>query len=361
MSNVNSQSYKFLKAKSSNKRKSSYDFDRTLANITEELLPNTAAKQASKTTDNGDALERLTESYDKKLKQMEKVQNKRLGELGQNSENEIKRLGNQIQRGEEQNLELSDSLRAAIERIAQGRQQSAQQEGPIDEEEQPSEIASGTDYEDLLMDPDANVVVRPVKTTATPKKVEETVTSSVVKKAVNIGDSIGVGDHHYKVTNLFGLRTGNNAVSGREGQHSNGMDLVGFSADGKRSNLPIALTDGKIIGVNMQGDGSVVNPTKGKFAGVYIDLLMPDGKVMKYMHLGKDALANKADLIGKEIKRGDLLYEGDYSKGSGSQTGPHVKVSITSLDEQGKQLRDYSAPKNDPKTYALYGKYTEEH
>lgn len=361
MSNVNSQLYKTLRAKSSNKRKASYDFDRTLSSITEELLPSATQNKPSRTAKKDGELEKVTEAYDQKLRDLEREQNRRVGELGQNSEKEIKRLGNRIQSGEEQNLELSDNLKAAIERLARNKQEQGEQPSRIDSEteEVPGDETSGNSFEDSFLEP-----VAPTVRTAAPKKVEEkesATVNSVLKKSINIGDSIGVGNLSYKVTNLFGLREGNNAVPGRQGEHSNGMDMVGFSADGKVSNLPIALTDGKIIGVNMQGDGSVINPTKGKSAGVYIDLLMPDGKVMKYMHLGTDAMKNKADLLGKEIKRGDILYQGDYSKGSGSQTGPHIKVSITSLDEQGKQLRDYANPLNDPKTYALYGKYTEEH
>jgi hypothetical protein len=43
--------------------------------------------------------------------------------------------------------------------------------------------------------------------------------------AVNVGNI-------YKVTNTFGIRSGANAVPGR-GHHSKGMDMVGYSRDGK--------------------------------------------------------------------------------------------------------------------------------
>lgn len=359
MSNFNSQIYKSLRAKSANKRKASYDFDRVVSNITEELLPNSSRNKATNTPSREEDIQKVTELYDKKLRDQDRAQNKRFGELSKNSENEISKLGNRVQNSENQNLELSDSLKEAIARLSNN--QSNTKEAQPSEEvagEEEQEVATKQQESSLIEPVAPSVTALPVKNKTTPEiaKVE-----SVIKKIVNIGDSVGVGDHVYKVTNLFGIREGDNSVPGRQGKHSNGMDMVGYSKDGKVSNLPIALTDGKIVGVNMQGDGSVIKPTQGQSAGVYIDLLMPDGKVMKYMHLGKDAMKNKASLLGKEVKRGDILYEGDYSSGSGSQTGPHIKVSITSLDEKGAQLRDYSNPLNDPKTYALYGKYTEEH
>jgi hypothetical protein len=43
--------------------------------------------------------------------------------MGQNSEKELDRMSKQIQSGDEQNLELSESLRAAIEKPASKQQQ----------------------------------------------------------------------------------------------------------------------------------------------------------------------------------------------------------------------------------------------
>jgi hypothetical protein len=56
-------------------------------------------------------------------------------------------------------------------------------------------------------------------------------------------NAVNVGNNIYKVTNTFGIRSGANAVPGREGHHSKGMDMVGYSRDGKASNLPIVLTE----------------------------------------------------------------------------------------------------------------------
>jgi hypothetical protein len=47
-------------------------------------------------------------------------------------------------------------------------------------------------------------------------------------------NAVNVGNNIYKVTNTFGIRSGANAVPGREGHHSKGMDMVGYSRDGKQ-------------------------------------------------------------------------------------------------------------------------------
>jgi hypothetical protein len=43
--------------------------------------------------------------------------------MGQNSEKELDRMSKQIQSGDEQNLELSESLRAAIENLPNSNKQ----------------------------------------------------------------------------------------------------------------------------------------------------------------------------------------------------------------------------------------------
>jgi hypothetical protein len=377
MDNANSQTYRALRAKSYDKRKSTYDFDRSIEGTSEELRPNSASGNNSNASDNGQNMENISAAYDEKLKQMEKSQSKRFLEMGKSSEKELERMGNQIQRGDEKNLELSESLRAAIERLAaskqqqaEGGQQSSQEQQSItgeDGEEQGQEAqarqsSSDSSIEDGLIDPEAYVHSPRVAAAEATKATNVEAATRVAKKAINIGDAVNVGDHIYKVTNTFGIRSGANTVPGREGKHSNGMDLVGYSKDGKTSNLPISLTNGTIISINKQGDGSVVSPTAGAFAGIYAKVRDDaTGKIFNYMHLGQDAWNNKATLLNKKIKRGELLYEGDYSRGSGSQTGPHIKVSISSVDGQGKELRDFDNPLNDPKSFLLYGKQVEEY
>jgi hypothetical protein len=49
-----------------------------------------------------------------------------------------------------------------------------------------------------------------------------------------------------------------------------------------------------------------------------------------------------------------LIHEASSYRGSGSQTGPHIKVSISSIGADGKDLRDFDNPLNDPKPYFLW-------
>jgi hypothetical protein len=49
-------------------------------------------------------------------------------------------------------------------------------------------------------------------------------------------NAVNVGNNIYKVTNTFGIRSGLMLFL-EEGHHSKGMDMVGYSRDGKASNL----------------------------------------------------------------------------------------------------------------------------
>jgi hypothetical protein len=75
MDNLNSQSYRSLKAKSYNKRKSNYDFDRSMDGVSEELRPAAVARAANASNNTPDT-DQLAANYDEKLKQMEKAKEK---------------------------------------------------------------------------------------------------------------------------------------------------------------------------------------------------------------------------------------------------------------------------------------------
>jgi hypothetical protein len=69
-----------------------------------------------------------------------------------------------------------------------------------------------------------------------------------------------------------------------EGHHSKGMDMVGYSRDGKAS-TPIVLTDSTLISIRKQETALLYHPLKAS-AGVYV--VMRDdatGKTFNYMHL----------------------------------------------------------------------------
>jgi hypothetical protein len=70
-----------------------------------------------------------------------------------------------------------------------------------------------------------------------------------------------------------------------ERHHSKGMDMVGYSRDGKASNLPIVLTDSTLISIRKQGDGSIISPTKGFSRCLCSNERRRYWKDFNYMHL----------------------------------------------------------------------------
>ena len=178
------------------------------------------------------------------------------------------------------------------------------------------------------------------KVTGTPKKL-------------NLGEIIRVGgSNHIKITNLFGIRTGQNSVPGREGKHSKGVDYVGFSEDGT-SNVPIVVADGTIIAIGLDGDGKAISPTRGAALGYYADVKVETAsgpKVFRYGHLGPSLMKNKESLLNKPVVKGEALYpkppEGYVS--TGSITGPHVKLQVSSLNGS-TMAKDFE--NNDPSDY----------
>ena len=92
---------------------------------------------------------------------------------------------------------------------------------------------------------------------------------------VNQGDKFKIGSTEVTITDPFGVRN----FEGREGQHSTGIDFV--TSTGKA----VALKDGVIESVKLQGDGSIITPKEGSSAGWYVTVKHNDGTRMQYMHL----------------------------------------------------------------------------
>lgn len=175
------------------------------------------------------------------------------------------------------------------------------------------------------------------ETPATPTPEEEVSKVTGTPKKLNLGEIIRVGGaNNIKITNLFGIRTGQNSVPGREGKHSKGVDYVGFSEDGT-SNVPVVVADGTIINIGLDGDGKAISPTRGAALGYYADVKVETAsgpKVFRYGHLGPSLMKNKEALLNKPVVKGEALYpkppEGYVS--TGSITGPHVKLQVSSLN-----------------------------
>lgn len=160
---------------------------------------------------------------------------------------------------------------------------------------------------------------------------------------LSVGQVVKVGDYELTITNKFGMRVGDNDVEGRTGQHSRGVD---YTAGGR----VVAIDDGIIQGVYRQGTGEVYHPKDDDkaSAGYYIRVLnVATGITTDYMHMDKISDEEREKLMGKKISRGDSFWTAVI--GSGSQTGPHVKVS------QWKNYKDRQIEREqyDPSEYIL--------
>lgn len=355
----NKAKYRTLRAKVYSSKQRLQTFDQTINNVMNSLLPRQPQTQEKgNNAQNSPDYTKQINKLSAKLSESEK--------RNQQSSNAYKKQVNQldkkVQAGDEQNLELSQSLKKAIDRIYadKNRQAAAAKQGnnpSASAEQQAGQSEYGQGLE-AAATPAVSVSTEDGTDTTTKDgtTTEDSTVDKVIKKTISIGEYFKVGKYKYRVTNTFGIREGINAVAGREGTHSGGLDLVGYDEAGNKANLPISLTDGKIVSIIRDGDGSVMDPTQGVAGGYTMRILMGDGKIMTYMHLGEDVWKNKASLINTTVKRGDLLYEGDYSIGSGSQTAPHIKVRVSSLD-RGKIVKDHTLEENDPTNYILDGKF----
>jgi hypothetical protein len=77
------------------------------------------------------------------------------------------------------------------------------------------------------------------------------------------------------------------------------MDMVGYSRDGKASNLPIVLTDSTLISIRKQGRRFPLYLTKG-LQQVSIERLTLLEKTFNYMHLDPK-LWDEKELFEQEI------------------------------------------------------------
>ena len=168
-----------------------------------------------------------------------------------------------------------------------------------------------------------------------------------------INSVIPVGDYKYRVTNVFGERTGSNAVLNRKG-HSKGVDMVS-TIGGKNSNIPVVIADGVVVKVALEGSGKSITTAEGKAAGymVYVQLREDPSKVVGYWHLGKSVHDNGEALLGMNVYRGDVLVNDPSWTGSG--TGAHVKIVMSDYDAKSSKITsNYS--ENDPTNVILTGK-----
>jgi murein DD-endopeptidase MepM/ murein hydrolase activator NlpD len=139
--------------------------------------------------------------------------------------------------------------------------------------------------------------------------------------SLKVGEKVKLNNDEIIITDPYGIRN----FKGQEGQHSTGIDFE------TKSGKVIALKDGVITDVKLQGDGKIYHPSSGKKeAGYYITVKHDDGSKAQYMHLDPMSKEDMDSLKNKRIKRGEHIW--GYTTGSGTMTGPHVKFRLFGED-----------------------------
>jgi len=182
----------------------------------------------------------------------------------------------------------------------------------IDEDIYASEAYKNT--LDTLKDTKSTTTLSPKKEIKQEKGKTKNFDVNEGHESLGKNSSVKVGAATITVTDPYGLRS----FKGREGEHSRGMDIK--TSTGKAH----ALQDGEIVEVKLQGNGKVITPSQGKAGGYYIVIKNSDGSHTQMMHLDPMSDTDMKNLKGKKIKRGDEIW--GYTTGSGSMTGPHIKV-----------------------------------
>lgn len=354
--------YKNLKARSQGKRDRNLNRGQRLGNTRQKLAGPRKQPQASGTQGNQNyeqMLNKLQKSFDNKIQAMQKDYTSKLEASAEQSRNSIKSLGEQVEQSGNGLQELDDSMRKALKNVYDSRQP-VTAKPPADKTEQG--VTADTkqwpeipEYGNDSLSIDDEVAVAK-SAEGLDKEDKEAIQAGVAKdikdeelSPLKLRGDVKVGDYSFKITNLYGPRTGTNAVAGREdGEHSRGVDFVSYNSEGKKINLPVSVLDGTIINIQLQGNGKAITTKQGKAAGYYMDIRSAKNpnKVIRYAHLDPGVMRDRMSLIGSNVKRGDLLY--DKGKFTGSGTGPHIKLFMSDINEDGVVERNYTSEGNDP-------------
>ena len=174
---------------------------------------------------------------------------------------------------------------------------------------------------------------------------------------------LNMGDYRLKVSNLFGTRSGANAVGHiNSNEHSGGIDLRVYKGTTPQD-IPLSVAPGKIVKIGKDGYDYFKKLKKNSNGGkaersggiyVYVQLDEDPNKIIKYMHLPKNIYNNSSQWLNKHVERGDV-FPGTGSSGIGS--APHFKISLGTYDPKtGKSAMDYAEEKNNPTNILLTGK-----
>ena len=346
-------SYKKLRSKILNNKKREYAFDDTLSRVMQTLWPK---QKVADPKDNNKVAREMQDTFDKRLAMMEKNNAKQINNVRREGENTAAGIKESADKERKRSMGINKSLGEAVRKLYEERQKGPQQSSG--QTSQPTTPEKPAEEQSSLGYTDPTVPTLGTTDYTVPENIitEETPVDDAIEKVVlTLKQEISFGDNYYRVTNLFGPRTGENRVANKGPEHSRGVDVVAHNSAREKTNAPISVTDGIIRSVSLEG--STTNVGSGSSEGGYVmNVEMPNGKMIRYMHLSPDVEAKRESLIGKSVKRGDILFEGDHNKWSGSGTANHTKISISNVDGKGNLLKDHDNPENDPSPYILYGK-----
>ena len=363
---VNKQNYKKLKALSSSQKSSVKAFKGNIYNK-KQAFNQTSAGQSNASSNYDKMMKNMQKNYDAKLNKLQKGFQDQGKSAAENSDKKIKDLTGQLKSNQENFNQFQERVGGALGMLQQREQQKAeaaqqqarQQEQSAAAEQQakqqgessgvgtapiPGPVASRTPAPVIVKQPEA------AETDASGPLITTEREEGQDFSHVKIGSTYTIGTNTVRLTNKFGLRVGDNSVEGREGQHSNGIDITGSAKSGDPYIAPPALADGVVINRSGQVDGSVQHTSAGYNAGYWIDVRLASGKVVRYMHLGPSTM--EMFDIGAKIKRGDALVKNNEYSGTG--TAGHIKVRIYDVGADGKYSGSKN-PANDPTRLLLNG------
>jgi hypothetical protein len=133
------------------------------------------------------------------------------------------------------------------------------------------------------------------------------------KEAIEIGETVLSISEPYQIRKW----------GARKDQHSTGIDVI------PSTDYMVALQEGRIIEVDNAPERAKVEApvfNKSGSAGHSIKVQNIDGTITHYMHFDPISEETKKNLLNKVVHRGDNLHT--WRTGSGSMTGPHVKVRV---------------------------------
>lgn len=370
MSRANKSSYKWLKARGQAKKAKKREFDQRFNSVLNKLFPRTSPTQNQDSKNYDQLIKNLEDNYNQKLAQANKQNQAQLNNQQKRTSAMADSFNQQLEAQNAKYTQLSEGVQKAFDNImAKKKAETSPEQAKQAETPASSQISDSQGLQDF----DLQGLIDPIKSTTSEEKTEESATSeapakenaetksdsvtdTVIKNTLAIGDSVSLGKYSYKATNLYGLREGKNAVAGRKvGSHSKGVDVVTHDSEGKKVNLPVSISDGVISSIRLQGSGKAISTVQGSQAGYMIDVVQPNGKMITYAHVSPKVADRASELVGRKVRRGDLLF--DQPGFSGSGTAPHIKIFVSDTDKKGVSKRNYTEEGNDPTNLILTGKH----